>query len=137
MNNIIYLTADIVIAINHQIVEINGVPKQKASIKDSKALESLIALPKQTSFGQELYPSMSAKAAIIFIKIIKKHVFADANKRTAVISLLWFLRKNNYNLNVNQKQLADYTLLIAKTDDNQLNYNNIIRWIDERISKTV
>ncbi|WP_252902308.1 type II toxin-antitoxin system death-on-curing family toxin [Paucilactobacillus hokkaidonensis] len=93
MNNIIYLTADIVIAINHQIVEINGVPKQKASIKDSKALESLIALPKQTSFGQELYPSMSAKAAIIFIKIIKKHVFADANKRTAVISLLWFLRK--------------------------------------------
>lgn len=133
MNNIIYLTADIVIAINHQIIEINGVPRQKASIKDSKALESLIALPKQTSFGQELYPSMSAKAAIIFIKIIKKHVFADANKRTAVISLLWFLRKNNYNLNVNQKQLADYTLLIAKTDDNQLNYNDIIRWIDERI----
>ncbi|KIS03202.1 type II toxin-antitoxin system death-on-curing family toxin [Paucilactobacillus wasatchensis] len=135
MKNSFYLSADIVIAINHQVIELNGVPDQIATIKDANALNALITLPKQQAFDQELYPSIAAKGTSLFVKIIKKHVFADGNKRTAVIALLLFLRKNGFTLNVSQQQLADYTLSIAQTDDNRLDYHEITQWLNAHISK--
>lgn len=135
MKNSFYLSADIVIAINHQVIELNGVSGQIATIKDANALNALLAFPKKQSFDQELYPSIAAKGTILFVKIIKKHVFADGNKRTAVIALLLFLRKNGFTLNVSQQQLADYTLSIAQTDDNRLDYHEITQWLNAHISK--
>ncbi len=93
----------------------------------------LIAQPKQTSFGQELYPSFAEKAGILLIKLVKKHVFEDANKRTTAIAFLLFLRRNSYELTCDWQDLANQILKIAQIDDNELNYQEIYQWINQVI----
>lgn len=48
-------------------------------------------------FGKELYPTIWLKAAFIMQKITKKHIFADGNKRTALLAAITFLKLNGYN----------------------------------------
>ena len=47
------------------------------------ALNMIVNLPEQFVFGKPLYPTIFDKATILFVQLIKKHVFANANKRTA------------------------------------------------------
>ncbi len=58
-------------------------------------LESCI----QTPFGRfnrkDLYRGMVGKASILFYLLIKNHPFQNGNKRIAVMSLLYFLSKND------------------------------------------
>jgi death-on-curing protein len=54
---------------------------------NQNGLESALAAPQQTTFGEDLYPDISAKAAILFYLLIKNHPFIDGNKRTAFTCL--------------------------------------------------
>lgn len=58
------------------------VPPNNCHNRDS--LEYALEAVDAVSFGQELYPSLSDKAALLAFKIIKNHVFHDGNKRTAI-----------------------------------------------------
>lgn len=132
-----YLSEEDIITINARIIQQTGYAGQKASIKDAEALHFLSEQPRQYNFGVELYPTIPEKAGILLIKLIKKHAFADANKRTATIAFLLFLKRNNYIFTDNWKNLADYVVSIAKVDDNQLNYRKIYLWIKGRIDRKV
>jgi len=57
-------------------------------VKEPNLLESAINRPKQSVFGDAAYPSIYEKAAALFESIAKKHAFYNANKRTALASLL-------------------------------------------------
>ena len=48
----------------------------------------------QTFGGEELYPSIEEKAAMLFYLVVKNHSFSDGNKRIAAFLFLWFLEKN-------------------------------------------
>ena len=48
----------------------------------------------QTFGGEELYPSVEEKAAMLFYLVVKNHSFSDGNKRIAAFLFLWFLEKN-------------------------------------------
>ena len=45
----------------------------------------------QTFGGEELYPSVEEKAAMLLYLVTKKHSFSDGNKRIAATLFLWFL----------------------------------------------
>lgn len=45
----------------------------------------------QTFGGEELYPSIEEKAAMLFYLVVKNHSFSDGNKRIAAFLFLWFL----------------------------------------------
>jgi hypothetical protein len=47
----------------------------------------------QTFDGQELYPSVEEKAAMLLYLVTKNHSFSDGNKRIAAFLFLWFLKK--------------------------------------------
>ena len=83
-----YLSEVDILTINARIIQREGEKHQVSHVRDAEALHFLIEQPKQISFGQELYPTFSSKAGILLIKLIKKHVFDDANKRTATIAFL-------------------------------------------------
>src|SRR5699024_11612926 len=109
-----YLTEKDILVINARVIQREGAMGQKPHVRDAEALHFLIAQPKQTSFGQELYPSFAEKAGILLIKLVKKHVFEDANKRTTAIALLLFLRRNFYELTFKLHDLANRILKIVK-----------------------
>ena len=48
----------------------------------------------QTFGGEELYPSVEEKAAMLLYLVTKNHSFSDGNKRIAATLFLWFLNEN-------------------------------------------
>ena len=52
----------------------------------------------QTFGGEELYPSVEEKAAMLLYLVTKNHSFSDGNKRIAATLFLWFLNYLNKNL---------------------------------------
>ena len=46
----------------------------------------------QTFGGQDLYPSVEEKAAMLLYLVTKNHSFSDGNKRIAATLFLWFPR---------------------------------------------
>ena len=66
----------------------------------------------QTFGGEDLYPSVEEKAAMLLYLVVKNHSFSDGNKRIAAMLFLWFL-DNNHILYAEDghKRIADNTLV--------------------------
>ena len=66
----------------------------------------------QTFGGNDLYPSVEEKAAILLYLITKNHSFSDGNKRIAATLFLWFLNNNGILYREDgSKRIADNTLV--------------------------
>lgn len=68
----------------------------------------------QTFGGQECYPSLEEKAAMLLYFLVKNHSFTDGNKRIGAACFLYFLNKNGI-LYQNNVQLIDNAALFALT----------------------
>ena len=110
----------------------DGLVKMEAIVDDSnetiwatqKAMASLFGVEKDKSFhssigqiyqtwdGQELYPSVEEKAAMLLYLVVKNHSFVDGNKRIAATLFLWFLQNNGILYRPDgTKRIADGTLV--------------------------
>ena len=66
----------------------------------------------QTFGGEELYPSVEEKAAMLLYLVTKNHSFSDGNKRIAATLFLWFLNNNHLLYHSDgSKRIADSTLV--------------------------
>lgn len=66
----------------------------------------------QTFDGQDLYPSIEEKAAMLLYLVVKNHSFSDGNKRIAAMLFLWFLSRNGIlYAEDGHKRIADNTLV--------------------------
>ena len=66
----------------------------------------------QTFGGEELYPSVEEKAAMLLYLVTKNHSFSDGNKRIAATLFLWFLNNNRILYREDgSKRIADNTLV--------------------------
>ena len=45
-----------------------------------------------------MYPTIELKAAVYLYNITENHIFSDGNKRTGLLALHIFLKKNGYKL---------------------------------------
>ena len=80
----------------------------------------------QTWDGQDLYPSVEEKAAMLLYLVVKNHSFSDGNKRIAATLFLWFMENNRilYSLD-GHKRIADnalvaLTLMIAESKTEEM-----------------
>lgn len=79
----------------------------------------------QTFGGNDCYPSLEEKAAMLLYLITKNHSFSDGNKRIAASCFLYFLNKNNM-LYKNDLPIIDngtlfaLTLLIAESEPSEM-----------------
>ena len=82
-----------------------------ANEKDD-SFKSSIGQIYQTFGGEDLYPSVEEKAAMLLYLVVKNHSFSDGNKRIAAMLFLWFLN-NNHALYAEDghKRIADNTLV--------------------------
>lgn len=88
-----------------------GGSKWFANEKDD-SFKSSIGQIYQTFGGEELYPSVEEKAAMLLYLVVKNLSFSDGNKRIAAMLFLWFLN-NNHVLYAKDghKRIADNTLV--------------------------
>lgn len=85
------------------------------STRFSGALESCLAVPFQKFAGKSPYPTLIAKAAILFYLMIKNHPFQNGNKRIAMMTLFVFLYNNNKWIEVDEKELYNFTVWVAQS----------------------
>lgn len=84
-----------------------------ANPKD-ESFDSSINQIYQTFGGQECYPSLEEKAAMLLYFLVKNHSFTDGNKRIGAACFLYFLDKNGI-LYQNNAQIIDNATLFALT----------------------
>jgi len=83
-----YLTVADVIELHDREVE--------PGIRDYDLIDSAVAQPAQDVFGQELYPTVHLKAAVLLRGIVANHGFVDGNKRTGLKAMAKFYLYNGY-----------------------------------------
>ena len=81
-------------------------------VEKDKSFHSSIGQIYQTWDGQELYPSVEEKAAMLLYLVVKNHSFVDGNKRIAATLFLWFMLNNGILYRPDgTKRIADGTLV--------------------------
>ena len=85
------------------------------STRFSNSLESCVLTPFQKFSGKALYPTLVAKASILFYLMIKNHPFQNGNKRIAITTLLTFLYGNNKWLKADTQELYNFTVWVAQS----------------------
>jgi len=96
-------------------------------------LESCLNQPFVRFAKKDLYRGIIGKASILFYLMIKNHPFQNGNKRIAVMSLLYFLYKNNKWLDIDNIVLYNFACDIAKS--NPKSKEKIIIYIQDFIKK--
>ena len=94
----------------------------------------------QTFGGEELYPSVEEKAAMLLYLVTKNHSFSDGNKRIAATLFLWFLNNNGILYRKDgSKRLADNTLVAltlmiaeSKTEEKDVIVKVLVNLINQK-----
>lgn len=92
-----YVTVDELVYINEQVVTgeaIHTIVNGKRAVRDMGLLEAAAARPEASAFGEDAYPTLGEKAAVLLHAIARNHPFADGNKRTATVAALFMLTVN-------------------------------------------
>ena len=95
----------------HRVKERFGESPWFGNEKDD-SFKSSIGQIYQTFGGQDLYPSVEEKAAMLLYLVVKNHSFTDGNKRIAATLFIWFLHRNGILYAPDgRKRIADNTLV--------------------------
>ena len=94
----------------------------------------------QTFGGDELYPSVEEKAAMLLYLVTKNHSFSDGNKRIAATLFLWFLNNNGVLYREDgSKRIADNTLVAltlmiaeSRTEEKDVMVKVVVNLINQR-----
>ena len=97
-------------------------------IRDEGMLDLALNNPFQSFGGEELYPSIQAKAARLCFGLVRNHAMLDGNKRLGTHVMLVFLVLNGYELSYSQKELSDVILALASGN---IGEKEILQWIIE------
>lgn len=87
-----YLSLDDVLEIAEAVVG------DTVQVRDSGLLASAVTMPQMSVYGQDAYPDMADKAAILLYSIVRNHCLIDGNKRLAWASARIFLLLNDFDL---------------------------------------
>ena len=76
-------------------------------------MESTVNIPFQSCFGCELYPDVFSKAARLRCGITQNHPFFDENKRTAVHSMIAYLKVNWIEVKYTDEKMEKIIIEVA------------------------
>jgi death on curing protein len=117
-----YLTMEEVIYIYSETVQRTG---GTPGINDEAALESILAKPLVTFEGEELYPDIFTKVAVLLYAMITRKPFAADNKQTAMMCSLFIMRSNGYSIIATQESIVD---LVEGTEAGKYTVDHLVNW---------
>lgn len=101
-------------------------------MRDQGLLESAVYRPQASFGGEDLYPDLFSKAAVLGHSIIKNHPFVDGNKRTGFEAMRLLLRLNGYDIQASLNVKFDFVLAIA---EGKLKEQAIADWLKQHSRK--
>ncbi|MEQ6166456.1 type II toxin-antitoxin system death-on-curing family toxin [Ekhidna sp. MALMAid0563] len=120
-----FITYDEVVDIHYCLVQDfanHADPISPPGIKNDNLLQSAIFRP-HTSFGERLkYPTPEMAGAALCHSLVNNHAFHNGNKRTALVSLLVFLDKQNMIVTCKEEEIFKFILKVAQ--------HGIVKYLD-------
>lgn len=109
-----YLTVDWLLAFHQGLMLAQGQQSLLMGEQGAAKLESALARPQATAFGDDAFGNLTQKAAALLQAIVIAHPFTDGNKRAAAGAMLGFLEMNGVDVGTADQSLL-YDLVIAVT----------------------
>lgn len=85
----------------------------EVQLRDVGLLESALARPQASVFGEDAYPSVHAKAAALLHSIARNHALVDGNKRLALAALIAFYGLNGLRLTLTNDEAYHLVMAVA------------------------
>lgn len=101
-------------------------------VKDLGLLDSALARPRTSLFGEDAYPTLELKAAAMVESIILNHPMIDGNKRSSWFALNAFMLLNGFVISANQDEAFDFVLGVATK---KLDLNQSASWIAKHLKQ--
>jgi death-on-curing protein len=76
-------------------------------VRDIGLLESALARPQASAFGEDAYPDLHLKAAALLESLARNHALIDGNKRLSWVATRYFLIVNGSDLHAPSPQRGD------------------------------
>ena len=127
-----YLTESEIQAINQVVIEETG---GSIGTREPGLLISIAQKPGATFSGEDLYPDIFLKAAVLYEAVVNYHVFIDGNKRAGFAAMVRFLAINSYNIRVTDKEIEKFTIAIALKKQDLADIAEWIKRHAKRIAK--
>ncbi|HLF17763.1 MAG TPA: type II toxin-antitoxin system death-on-curing family toxin [Candidatus Omnitrophota bacterium] len=116
-NQVIYLHKEIIKAIG-------GLP----GVRDKGLLESAVYRMQASFGGQDLYPDLFLKVAVLGHSLISNHPFVDGNKRVGYEAMRLMLRLNGYDIKASVDEKYDFVMAIA---GKKMDEQTIAAWLKD------
>jgi death-on-curing protein len=104
---VIFLDLDLLL---HVTERATGLPPV---VRDYGLLESALARPQASAFGEDAYPSLQEKAAALLHSLARNHALVDGNKRLALAATVAFLGMNRTRLTFTNGEAYDFIISVA------------------------
>jgi death-on-curing protein len=85
-------------------------------VRDLGLVESAVARPRTSLYGEDAYPTLDAKAAALLHSIVKNHALVDGNTRLGWASAMLFLDINGQTSALTQPQATDLVIQVAASN---------------------
>jgi death-on-curing protein len=100
-----YLTTDDLLVL---VEELGGL-----QVRDSGLLDSAAHRPQATVFGDDAYPDLDTKPAVLLESIVRNHPLVDGNKRLAWLAVVVFYGINGLALRAPEDPAYDLVISVA------------------------
>ncbi|MBL8796437.1 MAG: type II toxin-antitoxin system death-on-curing family toxin [Planctomycetia bacterium] len=124
----IYLTTTEVLELHARLVIQSG---GASGLRDAGLLDSAVAQPMMSFGGQELYPTLGAKAAALGFSLLKNHAFQDGNKRIAHAAMETFLVMNGW---VIEAPVDEQEAVILAAAAGQMGRDQFVLWVESHLT---
>ena len=117
------LSKEQILMLHTQLIQQTG---GSEGVRNYNLRDSALETPFQSFGGDELYPTIQAKAARLGYGLIKNHCMIDGNKRIGTHAMLVFLALNGIELKYMQKELYETILDVAA---GKIEYEDLLQWV--------
>jgi len=124
-----YLSLEQVVSLHQGLT---GVLSGDPGIRDLRALDAAVLRPTTTFAGEDLYPTLAAKAACLLYALVVATPFVTASKGTAAIAAECFLAANGAALSATDEDLLKVAL---GAERGELGLEALAIWFSQRVQR--
>jgi death-on-curing protein len=95
--------------------------------------ESALAAPFAGFGGEDAYPGLELKAAVLLERLVRNHPLPDGNKRTALAMTIDFLDQNGYPWG--KPDVARDAGVVLRVAAGEAELEEIVAWIRQRTAR--
>ena len=118
-----YLYPKQIVYLHQRIVTVSG---GSGGVRSKHLLESAVYRPQASFGGQDLYPDVFIKAAVLGHSLILNHPFVDGNKRIGFEAMRLTLRLNGHDVRAGASEKFNFVMAVA---DKKIDEHQIAEWL--------